>query len=75
MEFRTMPALDKPDLIAYAVHVMPATEPDKGPGKRLELGFKNLTDGEASELLITLDRLQRARAAAVALADASKREH
>ena len=64
-----MPA---PDLIQYAVYTMPATDPAKGPGKRMELGFKNLTDHEASELLIVLDRLQAQRAAAVALADASK---
>ena len=53
-----MPVLD---LIQYALNVMPATDATKGPGKRLELAFKNLTDAEASALLIVLDRLQAAR--------------
>jgi hypothetical protein len=43
---------------------MPETDPNKGSGRRLELAFKNLTDDEAGELLITLDRLQQARSAA-----------
>lgn len=45
-----------PDNIAWAIHK------DNENKTRFKVGFKNLTKDEATELLLTLDRLQQGRA-------------
>lgn len=44
-----------PDLIKYAI------QKDNEARDRFHLAFRNLTKAEAAELLLTLDRLQKAR--------------
>lgn len=52
------------DDIVWAVHK------DSEDTTRLEVGFKNLTKGEAKILLLTLNRLQLYRAAGIDAAEA-----
>lgn len=56
------------DRIHYAV--AKHSENDQFP-RRFELGFKNLTKGEAAQLLLVLDKMQMDRKTALYLGDAA----